>query len=114
MATAALAATLLVAVLHLLFFAMETVGWDKMARGFGYKKDGIELTRSLAMNQGFYNGGVAALLVWAVFAGQAATAVALLLFVIAMAVVGAVTAKWTIFLVQGLPAVLALALHLLA
>ena len=114
MATAALVATLGVAVLHLLFLAMETVGWSKMARGFGYKRDEVELTRTLAANQGFYNGGVACLLVWAALTGQAATVTALMLFVIAMAIVGAITAKWTILVIQGAPAALALALHLLA
>lgn len=103
----------IVVALHFVFLFAETVGWNQMARRFGYSKEGAELTRSLALNQGFYNGGLAALLAWALLTGQAATVVALLVFVLAMAVVGAISARWTILVIQGLPAAVALAANLI-
>jgi uncharacterized membrane protein len=103
--------TLLVVALHLLFALAESVGWTQMARRMGLRGEQVEATRALALNQGAYNAGVAVLLGWALFSGQAATVVALLLFIVAMAVVGAASVRWTIFVAQGVPAVLALAAH---
>jgi putative membrane protein len=99
----------IVVALHLLFALAETVGWTKMARNFGYTKEQTETTRMLALNQGFYNAGLAAVLGWALVTGHAATASAMLLYVVAMAIVGALSARWTIFVVQGVPALIALA-----
>ena len=99
----------IVVVLHVLFGVSESVGWTQMARRFGYSREATETTRPLALNQGAYNAGVAALLAWALVTGQAATVVALLAFVVAMAIVGAASVRWTIFVIQGLPAVIALA-----
>ena len=104
----------IVVVLHLLFGLMESVGWSQMARRFGYNKERTEITRSLALNQGAYNAGLACVLGWALVADQPATVVAMLLYVVAMAVVGAVSVRWTIFVVQGVPAVIALAATLLS
>ena len=98
----------IVVVLHVVFGLAESVGWDQMARRFGYGKKETDTTRSLALNQGAYNAGVAALLGWALVTGHDATVIALLVFVIAMAVVGALSVRWTIFVLQGVPAVIAL------
>jgi len=99
----------IVVVLHVLFGLAESVGWDQMARRFGYTKEQTDTTRSLALNQGAYNAGVAAVLGWALVTGQGATVIALLAFVVAMAIVGAASVRWTIFVIQGVPALLALA-----
>jgi putative membrane protein len=64
----------------------------------------------LALNQGLYNGGVAALLVWATVSGLGATVSALLVFVVAMGIVGGVTAKPSIIALQAAPAAAALLL----
>lgn len=114
MTLAATVAVWIVVVLHVLFGLAESVGWSQMARRFGYKKEAIENTRRLALNQGAYNAGLAAVLGWAIATGQAATVVAMLLYVVTMAVVGAVSVRWTIFVVQGVPALLAVTLTLLA
>ena len=114
MATVAFVLTLVVALLHLLFLYMETLGWDLMARRFGMNAEKAEITRSLALNQGFYNGGLACVLLWALFTGNGATVVAMLIYVIAMAVVGAASVSPRIFVIQGVPAVLALVVTLLA
>lgn len=114
MSTLAFALSLLVAILHAGFLYMETLGWDGMARRFGQSREYAETTRSLALNQGFYNGGIAVILAWAVIAGHQPTVIAMLGYVIAMAVVGAASVNPRIFLIQGAPAVAALAVTLLA
>ena len=103
----------LVVALHLVFALMETVGWKRMARRFGYSNEQTETTRVLALNQGFYNAGLATVLGWALVTGQSATVIAMLLYVLAMALVGAVSACGSILLLQGLPAAIALAARLL-
>lgn len=103
-----------VAAAHVIFMVLESVLWTTPTgrRIFAQTVDGAEATRVLALNQGVYNGGVAALLVWAMVTGRPATAAALLVFIIAMGIVGAVTAKPTILVAQALPAAVALALVL--
>lgn len=99
---------LIVAVLHVVFAALESFGWTAFATRFGYSKQKIEHTRSLALNQGAYNFGVAVMLGIALSSGNWATIEVLLGFIVAMAVVGATSVRWTIFVIQGLPAVIAL------
>jgi putative membrane protein len=103
--------TWIVIVLHLVFAYGETIGWTGMARRFGYTREATETTRALALNQGCYNAGLAALLAWALLSGEVRAVMALLIYVIAMAVVGALSVRWTIFVLQGVPAVLALTAH---
>jgi putative membrane protein len=112
---AAQVATCVVAAAHVVFMILESVLWTTPTgrRIFAQSPESAETTRVLALNQGLYNGGLAALLVWSVATGRAATAAALLVFVIAMGIVGAVTAKPTILVAQALPAAVALALVLL-
>ena len=100
--------------LHVLFAYMETRGWSQMARRFGMNAEQTEATRALALNQGFYNLGLALVLCWALVDGHTETVMAMLIYVIAMAVVGAVSVSKVILLIQGVPAVLALVLWLLA
>lgn len=104
----------IVVALHVLFGLAESVGWSGMARRFGYSKERTEITRTLALNQGAYNAGIAGVLGWAAATGRVDTVVALLAFIVVMAIVGAVSVRWTIFVIQGVPAVLALAAVLLA
>jgi putative membrane protein len=104
----------IVVALHVLFGLAESVGWTGMARRFGYNREKTEITRALALNQGAYNAGLAGVLAWALLTGRTDTAVAMLVYVVVMAIVGAVSVRWTIFVVQGVPAVIALAAMLLA
>jgi len=104
----------LVVGLHVLFGLAETVGWSAMAARFGYDPYRTEITRPLALNQGAYNLGLATVLGWALATGRTQTAVAMLAYVVAMGVVGAVSVRWTIFLVQGVPAVIAIIALMLA
>jgi putative membrane protein len=112
MSSPAVVAALVVAVLHVVFMVLEAVLWTAPAgrRIFGQTVEQAEATRVLALNQGLYNGGVAALLVWAALTGRADTTGALLAFVVAMGIVGAITAKPTILLFQAAPAAIALGL----
>ncbi len=86
---------------------METLGWNHMVKALGQTPAYAATTRNLALNQGFYNAGLAGLLLWALFTGQSATVAAVLLTIVVMAVVGAVSASPRIFIIQGVPALLA-------
>jgi putative membrane protein len=89
---------------------LESVLWTRPfgRRTFGHSREDAEQTKVLAMNQGLYNGGVAVLLSWALLDHRAATVDALLIFIIAMGVVGGLTAKPIIIAFQSVPATLAL------
>jgi putative membrane protein len=115
MSTAALVATYVVAALHLVFFALESVLWTtpKVRKIFGQTQEEAETTKVLALNQGAYNAGLAAALVYAAVVGSPDILVVLHAFIIAMGVVGAATAKPTILFLQALPAAIALALLLI-
>jgi putative membrane protein len=112
MSVAPAVAALIVAALHLGFFALESVLWTqpRVRRIFGLSADDAERTKQLASNQGVYNAMVAAGLVWGVWAGQVPTVGFLLVFVAVVGIYGAVSVKPTIFVVQALPAIVALAL----
>ena len=115
MTLAAQIATGVVAAAHVAFMILESVLWTTPTgrRMFAQTVESAETTRVLALNQGVYNGGVAMLLVWAMATGRPATVAALLAFIIAMGIVGAVTAKPTILVAQALPAAVALTLVLI-
>lgn len=99
----------LVVVLHLIFGFAESVGWSQMARRFGYNAAATEQTRALALNQGAYNAGIAGLLAWTLTTGRFDAAVGILVFIVAMGLVGGATVRWTIAVVQSVPALLAAA-----
>ena len=111
----ATAAVLLVALLHVYFLVLEMFLWDKPfgRRTFALSAEKAAATRSLAMNQGLYNGFLAAGLVWGLWAGKDVQLFFLACVIIA-GVFGAFTASRKILLVQALPAMLALALVLAA
>ena len=104
----------LVALLHVYFLVLEMFLWTKPAgrRAFGTTQEMAEQSKVLAMNQGLYNGFLAAGLFWSLSLGDAGRGVAMffLLCVIAAGLFGAVTAKSRkILFVQALPGALALA-----
>ena len=107
-----------VALLHVYFLILEMFLWTKPTglRAFGLTPEQAEQSRVLAMNQGLYNGFLAAGLFWGLSLGQAGRHVVVffLLCVIAAGVFGAVTANVKIFWAQGAPAVVALAVLLLS
>lgn len=112
----ALALTLLVAALHVAFMALETFLWTtpKVRRRLGMSAEEADATRVLAANQGVYNGALAVALTYAALRGEWTTVSVLLAFVVVIGLYGAYSARWTILVLQALPAALALgAIHLL-
>ena len=114
LATAADIAVVLVAALHLWFLVLEMFLWDRPLgrRTFGMTPDKAAVTKPLAMNQGLYNGFLAAGLLWGLAAG-AQVQIFFLACVIVAGVFGALTASRKILWVQAVPGVIALLLVLL-
>jgi putative membrane protein len=102
----------LVALLHAYFLVLEMFLWTKPAgrRAFGTTQEQAEQSKVLAMNQGLYNGFLAAGLLWGLMLGEAGRNVVVffLVCVIVAGVFGAATASRKILWVQALPAALAL------
>lgn len=107
-----------VAVQHVLFLVLEMFFWTKPLgrRVFGLSQQLADDSKTLAANQGLYNGFLAAGLVWAMLPGAHAFAVGIFFTscVVAAGVFGGLTAKRSILVVQALPGAIALALVVLA
>jgi putative membrane protein len=118
MTTAANIAVALVALLHVYFLVLEMFLWDTPfgRRTFGLTPEFATASKSLAANQGLYNGFLAAGLVWGLVLGAAGNPVKLffLACVVVAGIFGAATASRKILWVQALPGAIALALVWLA
>lgn len=117
MTIAANIAVALVAVLHLYFMVLEMVFWDKPLgrRVFRLTPEFAAASKSLAANQGLYNGFLAAGLAWGLLAdGGHAIKLFFLGCVLIAGVFGAVTVGKKILFVQALPAAIAIALVLMS
>ncbi|HEY4713370.1 MAG TPA: DUF1304 domain-containing protein [Aquirhabdus sp.] len=108
----------LVAVLHVYFLVLEMFLWDTP---FGRKT--FDLTpecsvesKTLAANQGLYNGFLAAGLVWGICLGEAGFSIKLFFLscVIIAGIFGAMTVSRKIFFVQALPAIIAIGVLIMA
>ena len=112
MTTIARVLVAIVALLHVYFLVLEMFLWTKPAgrRAFGTTQEQAEQSKVLAMNQGLYNGFLAAGLFWGLTQGASGRSVVIffLLCVIAAGVFGAATASRKILYVQALPAAVAL------
>ena len=103
--------TALVALIHLYIVYLEAVLWTT-PRGravFGLEEDFAQQTRSLALNQGLYNGFLAAALICGLVIGEPsgfAFRVFFLGCVIVAGLVGAATVSRRILVVQSVPALL--------
>lgn len=113
--------TLIVAIEHCYILWMEMFAWEtagKKVFGKSLPPELFKPTRGLAANQGLYNGFLAAGLFWSLLISDPAwsfnVSVFFLSCVIIAAVYGAVTASVSILIKQGLPAILAMVLVLLA
>lgn len=118
MFTAAQIVTLLVALLHLWFLVLEMFLWTKPygRRVFRLTEEQARATRTLAANQGLYNGFLAAGLAWGVALGVGGLNHRLFFLgcVLVAGVFGAATVGRKILFVQALPALVALALNLIS
>lgn len=106
----------LVALLHVFFFVLEAFLWTKPygRKVFRTTAEFAKQSSVLAANQGLYNLFLAAGLVWALVLGDAPHARAVATFflgcVVVAGIVGGLTSNPRIFLIQGVPAIAALAL----
>ena len=105
----------IVAALHLYFLVLEMFLWTtpRGQRTFGLTPEFAQQSRSLAMNQGLYNGFLAAGLIWGITLGAEGFEVKvffLICVIIAGVFGGITTGKRTILLFQALPALIALIL----
>lgn len=117
MATASQVLTGLVVFLHVYFLVLEMFLWATPfgAKTFKRPLDEMQQTKTLAANQGLYNGFLAAGLVWSFFAANGHDVrVFFLACVVVAGLYGAATASRTILFVQALPAIAALVVTLLA
>jgi len=107
-----------VALLHVYFLVLEMFLWDKPAglRAFGQTIEAAKASKVLAANQGLYNGFLAAGLIWGLVLGDDGTSVKIFFLscVLVAGLYGGATANKKIFLVQALPAAIALVLVLLS
>ena len=99
----------LMAVLHLWFLVLEMFLWTKPGgrRVFGTDAQFAEASKSLAANQGLYNGFLVAGLVWGLVAGRDDVLLFFLGCVVVAGVFGAATVSRRILYVQAVPALLA-------
>ncbi len=107
----------LVAALHVYFLILEMFLWDtpRGRKVFGTTPEFSAASKTLAANQGLYNGFLAAGLVWGLLLGAAGEPIQQFFLgcVIVAGVYGAATVGKKILFVQALPAAIALALVLL-
>ena len=104
----------LVAFEHVYFLMLEMFLWTapRTRAAFGMSAEQAEQTKVLAGNQGLYNGFLAAGLIWALVAPLAFTTQLALFFlgcVLVAGIYGGFTANKRIWLLQALPAAVALA-----
>jgi putative membrane protein len=117
MATVSQVLTGLVAFLHVYFLVLEMFLWATPfgAKTFKRPLDEMKTTKTLAANQGLYNGFLAAGLVWSFWAANGfEIRVFFLGCVVVAGLYGAVTASRSILFVQAVPAIAALIVTFLA
>ena len=108
-----------IALMHLYFLWLEMFAWTTRGRKVfkSFPKELFEPTKTLAANQGLYNGFLAAGLIWSLLIGnpewQKHVALFFLSCVAIAGIYGGLSADKKIFIVQGLPALITLILILL-
>ena len=109
MSNAAIVVVVLVALLHAWFLVLEMFLWTKPAglRTFRLTPEFAAQSRTLAANQGLYNGFLAAGLVYGLCVQSREIVLLFLAFVIVAGAYGALTVNKRIFFIQALPAMVA-------
>ena len=115
MKTAAAIMTALVAAEHLGILVLEMFFWDHAIgrQIFSMTPEFSQASRVLAMNQGLYNGFLAAGLIWGLISNRIDVRVFFLACVVIAGVFGGLTVNPSIFLTQATPALIALIANLL-
>ena len=109
----------LVAIEHLYILVLEMFMWTKprALKVFGMTKEVAQSSKTLAANLGLYNGFLAAGLIWGLVHPTPAIGEQVQIFflscVLVAAIYGGLSAKRSILIVQGLPALIALSLVLI-
>ncbi len=105
---------MMVALLHFWFLILEMFLWNKPTghRIFRLTPEFAAASRSLAANQGLYNGFLAAGLLWGMSMGSSGNHITVFFLgcVIVAGVFGAITVNPKIFWIQAMPAIIALVL----
>ncbi len=107
-----------IALMHLYFLWLEMFAWTTRGKKVfkSFPKELFEPTKTLAANQGLYNGFLAAGLVWSVFISDPEWRINIALFFlgcVALAgIYGGFSADKKIFFVQGVPALITILLIL--
>ncbi|MGE7613406.1 DUF1304 domain-containing protein [Paenibacillus sp. NPDC101420] len=106
----------LVALIHIYIVYLEMFAWSKPKglRVFGMTQEVADASKTLAANQGLYNGFLVAGLIWGLVHPNVNFGHQIVIFflcaVIVAAIYGALTVKKSILFMQGLPAFIALIL----
>ncbi len=108
----------LVAFLHIYFMILEMFYWTKPKglRAFGITKEFAEQSKTLAANQGLYNGFLAAGLIWSLINKNFSDQISLFFLscVVLAGIYGAFsTKKIKLFYIQSIPAIIGIILTLL-
>lgn len=111
----AIVLTAIVAVEHLYILWMEMFAWETAGRkafGKALPKEMFKPTKGMAANQGLYNGFLVAGLVWSFLIDNPEWSFNVRMFFLGCVAVagifGALTASKKIFVIQGVPAILAM------
>jgi len=110
----------IVALLHVYFLWLEMFAWTTTGKKVfrSIPKDMFEKTKTMAANQGLYNGFLAAGLIWTFFITDpnwsSNIALFFLICIFVAGLYGAYSVNKRIFIVQGLPALIGIALLLLS
>ena len=106
----------IVALLHIYFLVLEMFLWDKPfgRKTFGLSAEYAKQSKTLAANQGLYNGFLAAGLIWGLMLGEAGISIKIFFLscVVIAGIYGGLTVGKKILLIQALPAAIALVLIL--
>jgi len=114
MAVVAMILVGLVALLHLYIMLLEVLVWDtpRGQKAFNLTPEFARQTKVLAINQGVYNGFLAAGLIWGLVHPDPAIAWQIQLFFLACVavagIIGAVTSSRKILFIQTVPAMIAI------
>ncbi len=109
----------IVALLHLYFLWLEMFAWTTAGRKVfrSLPPDLFEPTKTMAANQGLYNGFLAAGLIWSLVISNVQWSENVSLFflgcVLIAGIYGGISVSKKIFFVQGLPALIAILLLLI-
>lgn len=110
----------LVVILHLYFLILEMFLWTKPKglKVFNQTLEKAKITKTLAANQGLYNGFLAAGLIWGFISSDPAMANQIKLFFLSCIIIAGVYGGWSvnrkIFYIQAAPAIAGFILVLLS